>query len=151
MLKAPNEMTEDEQSAENPNFSEVELAQDEELWNLLGENSQTEVNPLFSRNVVREIRLEESEKGHALSSSSLWKRFLGAKLGARLLIPSAVAAVTVASILIWSSNNSGPDQTVAQIEDFPSELEASLESELLIVAADEPDLFSDEQVISMLF
>ena len=44
----------------NPTPEEFELSQDKELWELLGQSKTEEANPLLSRNVLREIRLQES-------------------------------------------------------------------------------------------
>lgn len=127
---------------------EFELSQDKELWELLGQNPTPKAPPLLSRNILREIRLGEN----ALAAPSFWKNLLTP----RLLIPGALAALALTAALTWNSSNDA--KTIAKEslnEPLPvavaTSLEDSLESELLLAAADTPNLFSDEEVIAMLF
>lgn len=139
-------------SPESPTQKESELSHDQELWDLLGKSSPTEASPLFSQNVVREIRIQEHNSEQKLS---FWQKLLVP----RYAFPAALAATALAAVLLWNpSQDSATSSQIAQNVDselipmeIASSLESSLESELLIAAANTPDLFSDEEVIAMLF
>ncbi|GHC59138.1 hypothetical protein AAFN60_12270 [Roseibacillus persicicus] len=141
-------MSKSDKSTHSPAPEDFELSHDQELWDLLGNSTSDEASPLFSRNVMREIRLEESE---ATAKVPFWR----ALLTPRCLVPSAMA---LALVVAWPSLFGPEAETDAQAShsnELPAEvvesLEISLESELLIAAADKPGLFSDEEVIAMLF
>ena len=134
----------------NPTPEEFELSQDQELWDLLGQSKAEEASPLLSRNVLREIRLEESNSATAPS-------FLSKFLDARFLFPAGLAALALIAALNWNSameprsslaDATSPEALPAAVA---TSLEDSLESELLVAAANTPSLFSDEEVIAMLF
>ena len=139
---------------------ELELSHDQELWDLLGKNSSEEASPLFSQNVVREIRLAEHHTEQKPSFGLIWQKIFTP----RHTLPLSFAAVALAvfaavSSFLWVSSSNGPSPSqIAQNADndlipieVASSLESTLESELLIAAADTPALFSDEEVFAMLF
>ena len=64
----------------------------DKVWELLDNASQQEASPLFSRNVMRAVRLEE-----AASSTPWWKMLTNMKA---LVSVGAVAACAIAVILI---------------------------------------------------
>lgn len=138
-----------ENSASQTTPEEFELSQDQELWELLGNTSSPEASSLFSRNVVREIRLQKSDSP---AKQSFWHSLLSP----RVLVPSALAALALGGALLWNPRTpdstpvalSGENEAISQ--EVASSLESSLESELLLAAADTPELFSDEEVIAML-
>ena len=130
---------------------ELDLSQDKELWELLGQNSVDEASPLFSRNVLRKSVSKKAKL-------SLHPHFGANCSPPRYLVPGALAALALTVALVWSpSDNAGnPLCRVTRLPMpspslLPLPLRTSLESELLLAAADTPSLFSDEEVIAMLF
>lgn len=137
--------------ANEPSPEEFELSQDQYLWNLLEEGSAREASPLFSRNVVREIRLENEKPA---KKESFWQAFFRPQV----LLAGGLAALLLIASILWNpsaNQNSSNLADTTPSESIPlkvaSSLESSLESELLLAAADSPELFSDEEVIAMLF
>lgn len=141
-------MSKSDKSIHSPSPEEFELSGDQELWELLGKSPSDKASPLFSRNVMREIRLEKS---NSAAKAPFWRSLLTP----RYLVPAAMA---MALVLVWPSLfgpqaetvAKGPTNSALPVEVVES-LESSLESELLVAAADKPGLFSDEEVIAMLF
>ena len=133
---------------------EFELSQDKELWELLAQKPAEEAGPLFSRNVLREIRLQDSKSAPSSGSApSLWSKLLEP----RVLFPAGLAALALIAAFNWNSAME-PRSSLADATNpdaFPvavaTSMEDSLESELLLAAADTPSLFSDEEVVAMLF
>lgn len=129
---------------------DLELTQDQELWDILDDNPPPKASALFSRNVIREIRRQEG--------ASTGRRLFGLpSFSPRVLAPLAIAGLAVAAVVFWNPSSSSPAGFAKTSDSDPlplevaSSLESSLESELLLAAADAPDLFSDEEVIAMLF
>ena len=143
-------MTNPHHSENHQTPEEFELSQDQELWNLLGQSQSKDASSLLSRNVLREIRLEESESS---ATPSFWKSLLTP----RFLVPSAFAALALTAAVVWNPTFGSKDSLAktGESEVLPTAvataMETSLESELLLAAADTPGLFSDEEVIAMLF
>ena len=149
-------MSEPRIPSENQYPEEVELSQDQELWELLGKTSDTPSNEFFSRNILRKIRLEGENNSDNRQSAS-WKKWLSLKL----LLPGGLAA-TSAFLLLgpFASNNSQssdlatdsvPQPPIAENTDSSPSLEDSLQAELILAAADSPSSFSDEEIASLLF
>ena len=134
----------------DPTPEEFELSQDQELWDLLGQSKAKEASPLLSRNVLREIRLEESD---STAAPSFWIKFLDA----RFLFLGGMTALALVAAFNWNSAMDSKNRLAeaTDAEALPvavaTSLEDSLESELLVAAANTPSLFSDEEVIAMLF
>lgn len=135
------------QSAEDSLIEESQLAENDALWSLLGEGSQLQANPLFSRNVMREVRLSEQKP------TSFWQLLFRPKhaLGAAILGVLAIALLILASNLTPSSEGVAAGKSLDDVAESDETLASYLDEELLLVAADEPTLFSDESVIAMLF
>ena len=129
---------------------EFELSQDQELWDLLGQSKPGEANPLLSRNVLREIRLQENS---STAASSFWSKLLRP----RVLVPGALAALALTVALAWNPSKEAASGLAEATDSgalpvaVATSFEDSLESELLLAAADTPSLFSDEEVVAMLF
>lgn len=116
------------------------------VWDLVDRAQPQEASPLFSRNVMREIRLAEH------GPAPWWKRLLTS----RPLIASSLAAATAVAILV-SVKGSGPADN-SGLADLPpaldtplAELHDELNQELLMAAAEDPSLFSDEQLLALLY
>ena len=82
-------------------------------WDLLGKASKQEASPMFSRNVLRSIRLEEQEP------NPWWKRLL---TPAPIVGTLATAAACVA--LIISSPSTAPEVTPSIADYQPTTVES---------------------------
>jgi hypothetical protein len=116
------------------------------VWDLVDRAQPLEANPLFSRNVMREIRLAED------SAIPWWKRLLASKP----LVASSLAAVAAVAILVSVNTNSPATNSgltgVEPGQEAPlAELNEELDQELLMAAAEDPSLFSDEQLLALLY
>ena len=117
------------------------------VWDLLDQSPPREAGPLFSRNVMREIRLA-GEK-----ATPWWKRLLAPR---PLLASSLAAAAAVAIIVSVNPEKPGTGGVAgSDPEDAPTpvaeQLDETLNQELLIAAAEDPTLFSDEQLLALLY
>ena len=130
------------QSSEEPNERDA-------LWALLGESKQVQPGSRFVDDTLRRIRLEDGRKAGG------WMSFFKSPLGA---LASAGGLVTACLILAFTLV---PDQTpkeqiaeqdtvVEEIEPL-DELGEELEDELLSLALDSPSLFSDDELIELIF
>ena len=134
----------------------------DKVWELLDNASQQEASPLFSRNVMRAVRLEEAE-----SSTPWWKMLTNMKA---LVSVGAVAACAIAVISVYSGNNTAipinddsfagtPDPITEEVTtDIPSELISDMEtyvandefvSEILVNLVENPDLLSADEMVAM--
>lgn len=147
MKKRPSETQIPKQSLS----AENDFAEDDALWNLLEKgNEPPQASPLFSRNVLRKVRGEEEQRPSWWTALSRPKQAFGA------VMTGALAVTLLLLVLATDPENSPSTGTLSQnptLEDIDSEdlLDSYLDEELLLVAADEPALFSDETVITMLF
>lgn len=135
----------------------------DKVWELLDNASQQEASPLFSRNVMRAVRLEE-----AASSTPWWKMLTNMKA---LVSVGAVAACAIAVISVYSGNNTGiptneggfagvQDPITEEVTtDIPSELISDMEtyvandefvSEILVNLVENPDLLSADEMVAMI-
>jgi hypothetical protein len=120
---------------------------DDALWNLLGKAQPPEASDFFSRNVMREIRLAKQ------APQSCWQKLAQTLRRPQLAIGLAVVLVAFITILALPLPPHSDSKT-PQLVNAPAGEETLpnyLDEELLLVAADEPDLFSDEEVLAMLF
>ena len=131
---------------EDRELEELPLDENDPLWQLLKESPHLEAGPFFSRNVMREIRALEAEK------PSLWQKIRRARAAWTTTCAIGLAA-TAALILSLNLSPRSPESTTlaASPSVASTALETYLDEELLRVAADEPSLFSDDEVIAMLF
>ena len=100
-----------------------ELEREDEVWDLLGKASQEEASPMFSRNVLRAIRIEEEEAKEA--NVSWWQRIFAGKrafalaggVAAGLAVVAAVTQLTKApenSELVASSSPTSTAPTTSE-------------------------------------
>lgn len=115
---------------------------DDPVWDLLDKAPAPKAGPMFARNVMREIRLSEER------SAPWWKRLLAP-------IPLTAGAVTAAAAFAIIVAANPPDDTpVADTPDAPGAPVAEVydvEQRLLIAAAEEPSLVSDEELLALLY
>ena len=129
---------------------ENHLLEEDEVWSLLDKSAPPQAGPLFSRNILREIRLEESQPSRSFWTRLPWARFA---LPVALLFLIALGLVSIGPEKGNSpdSANSLANNTSSQGQESAPLVEALLEEELLIAAADHPELFSDEDLVALLF
>ena len=109
---------------------------DEQLWDLLGRAPEAQVSPFFARNVVRQIREEQSKPGRSWLS---WRRLVPA---------SAVALGIIAAVIFVRSPATAPrlasetqvDPVIAQIDVQDYEVVADLDN---LLATDENSPWDD--------
>ena len=114
--------------------------EDDPVWNLLDKAPPAHAGPLFARNVLREIRLA------AHQPAPWWKRLLApVPLTTGALAASAAFAVFIAL--------TPPDQTSASLPPTPPPAieEFDVDQGLLFAAIEDPSLFSDEEVLALLY
>ncbi len=102
---------------------------DEQLWDLLGHNPEPELTPFFARNVLRQVRYEQSR--HARTWTWL-----------RRLIPASAAALAILGAVIFvqiqgtqqASTEGQIDPVIASIDLQDYEVVADLDN---LLASDE--------------
>lgn len=118
---------------------EEESPEDEKLWELLKAASRQEPRGRFADDVLRRVRMEEEP---ARSWFSFWQPFA-----------AGLAAVAVASFGFFMLKTPGdPAPTAVSMGDGSAlvALEEDLAGELLQTAAENPGLFSDQELLAML-
>jgi negative regulator of sigma E activity len=109
---------------------------DEQLWDLLGRAPETKVSPFFARNVLRQVRQEQSRSGQSWFS---WRR----------LVPASAVALAIAAAVVFVRNpapqqatSSEPpvDPVIAQIDVQDYEVVADLDN---LLASDENSPWDD--------
>ncbi len=115
------------------------------VWSLVDRSSNAQPSPTFVENTLRRTRLAHSEK------TSLWQKFFS-PIGLLGTSSAALAALALVFTLNSQPSVSTPDIV---IQDEPTqewtELEDVLATELLVSATEDPSLFSDAEVIALLF
>jgi len=143
-----------------------ETREDEKLMELLSEHSHAapKLSPMFSQDVMREIRLQDAKAANPLQSAWHWL-FGHPVFAANSVIAVAVAVIVCVSVwdsisqpesLETSSFQTGEIATVpaANAELFSAEEEAGYDAfanDLLSMAAEDEGLLSDGQVLALLF
>ena len=80
--------------------------EDRQLWDLLGRAATRKVSPFFARNVVRQVRTE-AQSDRLQGAWYLW----------RILVPATVAALLVASGIIFLRNSPSQNPSIAATQD----------------------------------
>lgn len=121
------------------------------VWNLIDQARPREASPLFARKVLREIRLAEAKP------LPWWRRSVPA---IPLAIGSFAAAAVVALLLSLTAPPDQGDHPTKLADTTPpssaspgssAAFNQAFERELLIAAAEDPSLFSDEQLLALLY
>jgi hypothetical protein len=100
---------------------------DEQLWDLLGRNPEPKISPFFARNVLRQVREEQSQRARAW----VWLR---------RLIPATGLALAIIAAMIFMRDQSPPevlaenpiDPVVASIDIQDYEVVADLDNLLAL-------------------
>jgi len=115
---------------------QMKRADDQRLWDLLGQRPQVEVSAFFARNVVRKIR----ERPTRLERLRSW-------LSPRKLVPATALVVAVIAAIVGmhqpASRNSveNPPDVIAAIDPQDYDVVADLDE---LLAADESNLWDDD-------
>jgi hypothetical protein len=102
---------------------------DEQLWELLGRNSEPKVSPFFARNVLRQVREEQSRR----SRTRVWLR---------RLVPASALALAILGAMVFMRYQS--PQEVA-IEHQIDPVIASIELQDYEVVADLDNLLASDE------
>ena len=117
------------------------------VWNLIDQSSSLEPSGSFTQDTLRRSRLEETGK------SSWWQKIF-TPIGLVSISGTAVAAIALMVALKADPTPVTPppiaDHKPAPTEEW-SELEDQLASALLVTASEDPSLFSDEELVALLF
>jgi negative regulator of sigma E activity len=108
---------------------------DEQLWDFLGRAPEAQVSPFLARNVLRQIRQEQSKPGRSWFS---WRR----------LVPASAVALAIVAAVIFVRNPSQPqraseaqiDPVIAQIDVQDYDVVADLDN---LLASDENSPWDD--------
>ena len=108
---------------------------DEQLWDLLGRAPERKVSSFFARNILRQVRQEQSKAGRSWFS---WRR----------LVPASAVAVAIIGAIVFVHNTSPPptsseaqvDPVIAQIDVQDYEVVADLDD---LLASEENNLWDD--------
>ena len=137
---------------------------DQALWELLGESREANPSPMFSKNVVREVR--QLPGGNTSGASSLWESLLGYfRENSFPRTAFAVSAAATLAILLFSvfffpgNNSSSPEGNVASAGpngSTPVQLDPTMELETIeafgeFVAVSDPATLSDEALMSLFY
>ncbi len=130
---------------------------DKELWDLMGKARKVEPGPMFSRNVVREVRLAEA----ARAEQGLAAAWLGWLLRPTVLTGFAAIACVAIGLALLSTRPS-PDTSVVEVSPDaiseqsmeaydPAEEYESIEMLGQLMAVSDPGTLSDEALLQLLF
>lgn len=111
-----------------------------EVWNLLDQSTETEVSPAFTQNVLRAARMAAPENKSWISS------FMNPAV-----ISAGVAVVLITAVFTFKSFQAESDVgsiPVAETEEVENLWYAEA---LLNTALENPELFSDEDLVAMVF
>ena len=121
--------------------------QDDPVWHLLEKASKKKAGPFFARNIMRETRL------HAKHSPSLFFRVPSLLTSKRIASIACVCVLAVAAFEFWPSGKS-----IETVDSMTAENQAastSTLSELLIeeslnVAAEDPSIYTRDEIVAMI-
>ncbi len=117
-----------------------------------GDTSKPKVSPLFTKNVIREIRNEEMNSNAPLSST--WQSFLAKLTGFRTLSATSLAILSVSAITIYSLKQPSK-QTSLEVAVKAPEAQAqsvdSLDVNLLTAAAEDRSFLNNAEIALLLF
>lgn len=138
----------------SPENTSEEWTQGDPLWDLLSNASEREPDPFFARNIVRKTRLQQNTREPV---GSRLRRLLTPRL---VSLGAAACACALIGYQVWQPANTSPQPgtppTMAQVNQTPdssstmTELSDILIEETLLAAADDPSLFTRDEVATML-
>ncbi len=118
---------------------------DDALWELLAEAKPTKASPVFAQNVLREARLSTNEKDSPL------KRFFKPSI----FVSSAAFAVLLIGLISFNTLLPDQDVSISQVTTENTIAEDTvatwIDDTLLTAAIENPELFSEEEIVAMIF
>lgn len=121
------------------------LLEEDEVWSLLNTSPPEQASPFFSRNVLRSLRKSEAQAPQTTPSPFVWLRFA---------FPAIIALLILLGLFSGVTQPLTPESRTAEVVSDNSsiaQVEAAFEEELLAAAADYPELFSDDELVALLF
>lgn len=128
-----------------PESDNRSLEDDKALWDLLGNASQVEPGPMFSRNVIRAVRLDQDEESGILAALVNFFRqpaFASVALGITLL---------AGGLLLLQQEDSDVHSLHSNVEPTLTEEVESISQLGELVAVADPSELSDEALLNLLF
>ena len=126
------------------NQNTTKSSKEDQVWDLLLESKPKEASSSFSQNVLREARLSGSQESPSWFS--------------QLMIPQValpVCAVFLFTFILTGLKSNEESEITIQTEQQESEVEATSETwyneALFSTAIENPELFSDEELVAMIF
>ncbi len=120
---------------------------DDTVWGLINQTPAQKASPTFIQDTLRRARLESQETPQAW-----WKQLFSAKPLAGI---TATAFAIVYFGIFFASTKMGSKEITQSPETSSDELEILVEealaSELLLTASEDQSLFSDEEILALLF
>lgn len=137
------------------NHAADDWSQGDPVWDLLSEASDHEPGPFFARNVVRAVRLEEDKP------RSLGSRLVHLFTSRAVTLGAAACACALIGFQFWpTSGTNTVDSNSASVVDTHSPADTNSEvsknlseiliEESLLAAADDPTMFTRDEVVTML-
>jgi len=117
------------------------------IWDVLADATPGEPSPRFLQGTLRRARLEPG-------SQPWWKPLRPRKIWTASLATLGTAAALIALIISRPSDPTPVKQTTSTSTTAPaqwSELEDALASAVLAEAAENPSLFSDQELVALLY
>lgn len=111
------------------------------VWNLLDASQTAQASPAFAQDVLRRVRQLD-----AAPAVPWWKKLLSP---APLLGGAMAAAAAIALMAVLSPDPAGTKPAI--VNNASKTLDEAFQQELLFVAVEEPDLFSDAELLAMLY
>lgn len=128
----------------NNHFPDLENEADDAVWDLLAQAPPQPASPTFTQDVLRARRLSEEEKGFS------WKALFTSPA---LALP-VCAALVLFGIILFKPASVEKSPVVAEtviIQANEVEEDTWLDEALLATALEEPELFTDEELVAMIF
>lgn len=123
--------------------------EDKELWEFLGRSRAVKVSPMFSRNVMREIRQSSTERGG-------WQRWMEIFRRPVFQLGVAAAAVFVGGMLVIQNESPTIEQLGSATAEESKYIDPAHEFESIerlgeLMAVSDPGTLSDEALFNLLF
>jgi|GEM_PF-1404825 len=121
--------------------------QEDPVWSLLSKGSTHEPSSLFARNVIRETRGLENQARKASSG------FFSIFTPTRLALGAATCALAMASYQMWPGAEAplAPGPVASEVQDIDANsLTELVIEESLNAAAEDPSLFTRDEVVAMI-
>lgn len=125
----------------NNHLPDPENDTDDAVWDLLAQAPPQQASPTFAQNVLRARRLSEEKKGFS------WKAFF---TSSAIALPVCAALVLFGIIFFKPASNDSTPEVVENIMEEVIE-DTWLDDALLATALEEPELFTDEELVAMIF